>query len=89
MIKRSDFLNILKENPLDYENFISIKDKILLYDNFGDLGLKCSSCFSENHLLNDCPYIHYVANVRKILKKYQKPTNNERDEFPVSIRRKK
>lgn len=66
MIKRSAFLDVVKENSDDYENFCKIKDNITFYKNFDDIGIKCISCNSKNHFLNDCPFIHYVPDKEKV-----------------------
>lgn len=73
MIKRSDFLNVVKESSEDYENFCKIKDKIHFYSKFDDLGIQCFSCHSPNHFLNDCPFIHHVTDKEKVIKQHQLP----------------
>ncbi|EGR27292.1 hypothetical protein IMG5_198840 [Ichthyophthirius multifiliis] len=65
MIKRQDFISILKESPIDYENYCHIKDKLVLYKNYKNLGNKCLSCDSDYHFVNECPYIHYIPNQNK------------------------
>ncbi|KAL4485121.1 hypothetical protein ABPG73_015672 [Tetrahymena malaccensis] len=86
MIKRQEFLNVVKENTEDYENFCKIRDKITFYKNFDDLGIKCISCNNKNHFLNDCPFIHYVADKEKIIKMHQLPSQNERQkEIPNKV----
>lgn len=57
---------MVKENSEDYENYCKIRDKIIFYKNFDDLGVKCISCNNKRHFLNDCPYIHYVADKEKV-----------------------
>jgi hypothetical protein len=58
-IKRKDFLDLLKEFPKDYEKFCSLKDSVKLYSNFGSINCKCFSCGAPDHLLNECPLIHF------------------------------
>jgi len=57
----------LKDYPEDYENFVQIKDKINLYSDFEQIGLKCSSCGSFRHTFDQCFYIHFVPNKAKLL----------------------
>ncbi|EAS04885.3 cation channel family protein (macronuclear) [Tetrahymena thermophila SB210] len=68
MIKRDEFLQILQEFPQDYERFCYLRDKIMIVKDYQKLGLRCYSCRSFNHQLNDCPYLHYVANRHKVIR---------------------
>lgn len=70
-IKRSDALKIFKENEEDYERFCHIKDKILIEKDYSVLNFRCFYCRSLKHTICDCPYIHYVPDIEKIIKKHE------------------
>ncbi|KAL4434894.1 hypothetical protein ABPG74_021233 [Tetrahymena malaccensis] len=72
-IKRSEFIDLLKEYPEDYEQFCYIKDKILNESDYRMIGMKCYSCKDGKHLANDCPYLHYTPKKFLLLKKYFYP----------------
>ena len=70
-IKRSDALKIFKENEEDYERFCHIKDKILLEKDYSVLNFRCFYCRSLKHNVCDCPSIHYVPDIEKIIKRHE------------------
>ncbi|KAL4483320.1 hypothetical protein ABPG72_007962 [Tetrahymena utriculariae] len=72
-IKRSEFIDLLKEYPEDYEQFCYIKDKILNESDYRLIGMKCYSCKDGKHLANECPYLHYTPKKFLLLKKYFYP----------------
>ncbi|EAS07090.2 cation channel family protein (macronuclear) [Tetrahymena thermophila SB210] len=72
-IKRSEFIELLKEYPEDYEQFCYIKDKILNESDYRLIGMKCYSCKDGKHLANECPYLHYTPKKFLLLKKYFYP----------------
>lgn len=76
-LKRDDFLMIIEKerSKEDMEVFYEIKDKIELYSDYTCLEIDCYSCGSSNHLISECPFIHYVIKPIEILKK------NTRKEF--------
>jgi hypothetical protein len=43
-VKRTDFIELLKRHPEDYEVFCMIKDSIVLNGDYKDIGLKCYVC---------------------------------------------
>ena len=71
MIKRSDFIEIIKENDDDYQKFCMIKDQIMLYGNCQSLRLRCTACGSLEHLVKHCTLLHFVPDIEKIVKKYE------------------
>ena len=60
-IKFEDFLEILSYFPEDYHKYCYIRDKINLYNNYNDLVIKCYSCNSSDHIINDCPLLHHTS----------------------------
>ena len=47
-----------------------IRDKILLYEDYDELSLKCFSC-NDKHVIKKCPAIQYIPRIRKIILMYQ------------------
>ena len=45
---------------MDLERFCQIKDNINLYEDDGDLFLKCVSCLESSHRVRECPLLHYI-----------------------------
>ena len=69
-LSQKDFLDVIKENPEDYEKFCEIRDKIKLEQNLEDLKISCKCCKFSNHDESCCPLNHYIPNRRKIIQKY-------------------
>ncbi|KAL4426625.1 hypothetical protein ABPG74_003088 [Tetrahymena malaccensis] len=67
-IQREDFINILQQDPQDYEQFCKIKDEFLFYTN--SLGELCFACKNFGHTLTQCNRIHYVKNSSLLIQKY-------------------
>lgn len=70
-IKRSTALKIFKENEEDYEKFCYIKDKILMEKDYSILNYRCFHCRSLKHTIHNCPFIHYVPDFEKIIKRHE------------------
>ena len=70
VIKKSDFLNILKETPEDYEKFCFIRDQIKLYNQYLAIDLKCFSCKNDQHTILECPLLHLTVSKNRVLEKY-------------------
>lgn len=78
MIKKEDFIRIIRENEEDYERFCQIKEKMTFdYDNFD---LKCSFCFKK-HLKGGCPFSQINLNKTEIIKKNISSISQNRTEF--------
>lgn len=69
VIKKQDFLNIIKNNAEDYEKFCFIRDKIRITSNFEDLYLNCDGCRQDGHCILDCPFLKLNINKQRILMK--------------------
>lgn len=41
--------------------------KIKYQKNISVLNLKCYSCFSKDHQMGECPFLHYIPNKKKII----------------------
>ena len=70
VIKKEDFITLLKKHDHDYQRFCEMKDDINLYENYNDLHIKCYSCKEPTHLINHCPNLNYHPFKDIILRKY-------------------
>ena len=61
LIKKEDFLKILKKYDNDHQRFCQIKDSINLYHNYQDLYINCYACQKNFHLVKDCPNLNYES----------------------------
>ena len=71
---RSELLSITEKDRLkeDKEVFFEIKDRLELNHEYKCLDLSCYSCGKSDHLISDCPFIHYVIKPEELLKKNKK-----------------
>ncbi|KAL4506944.1 hypothetical protein ABPG72_001365 [Tetrahymena utriculariae] len=58
-ISREDFIQTIKQNEMDFQQFNYIKDKIQLYGNYEDIRIQCGLCKKFTHYTSDCPLVHY------------------------------
>ena len=58
-----------------------IKEKLLFYNDYSSINKKCFSCQQFNHIIEECPKLHFVPNIEKIIKTYNFPIMNERAEY--------
>ena len=59
-----------------------IKEKLLFYNDYSSINKKCFSCQQFNHIIEECPKLHFVPNIEKIIKRFNYPFLNERNPFP-------
>ncbi|EAR97093.1 cyclic nucleotide-binding domain protein (macronuclear) [Tetrahymena thermophila SB210] len=69
-IPRNKFLEIVKQNDLDLQNFCRIKDKISFYQDFEDIKIKCENCNSFNHQQYECTLLHIDKQTEKVIANY-------------------
>ena len=69
-IRREDFLNVLAKFPEDYEKLCLIKDQIMISHNYNSINMSCYSCKQFDHLITNCPLLHY-SNTKRHLHKVQ------------------
>lgn len=50
-----------------------IKEKLLIYNDYSVVQKSCFCCGHYTHTLEDCPKLHYVPNIEKIIKKFNFP----------------
>ncbi|CAD8134480.1 unnamed protein product [Paramecium pentaurelia] len=68
-ISRKQILEILNSNQEDKEKFFSIKDHLLMKIPCQYSGLKCNCCLKTTHFITDCPYVRYIPDLEKLIKK--------------------
>lgn len=56
-----------------------IKNKIDFEKNYTDLNLNCYSCQNNDHIFEECPFLHYIANRQNIIKRenFSRPTERK------------
>ncbi|KAL4495877.1 hypothetical protein ABPG73_010945 [Tetrahymena malaccensis] len=65
-ISRSDFINIVREHSKEIEVFCQIRDRILIYEQYSCINIKCQVCSQNTHLIQECPMVHFQKNFTKI-----------------------
>ncbi|KAL4438146.1 hypothetical protein ABPG74_016925 [Tetrahymena malaccensis] len=70
VIKRSDFIETLKQFSDDYEKFCMLKDQLMFNSKNSGIDQSCFGCSSKDHFFLECPTIHYAPNQQEIIKKY-------------------
>lgn len=66
-IKRSDFLSIVKTSPEDFEKFMMIREKMMIYSDYKETLLTCLGCRKPTHLLDKCPFLHFIPDSRFLI----------------------
>ena len=63
LLEKSDFLNIIKEFPQDYETYQTFKDSLNLFNASSSLDTQCPSCLKYDHYtIQSCPYVSFNTN---------------------------
>ena len=70
IIRQQDLLDIIKDNPIDYQSYCQVKDQINLYQKFDGIYQKCPICSENMHMNFECPVLHLVLNKSRIIKKH-------------------
>lgn len=78
MIKRDDFLNVIKQNEDDYQKFCEIKDLLLYNLDQNIFSQNCFSCKSSQHHVLNCKLLQYVPDREKIIKSYEFSETHDR-----------
>lgn len=55
-----------------------IKEKIKFGHDYSFINKSCYSCKQFTHTIEECPKLHFVPNIEKIIKQYTFPSTNER-----------
>ncbi|KAL4481510.1 hypothetical protein ABPG74_007599 [Tetrahymena malaccensis] len=81
-INRDKFIQIIKENDQDFENFQMIKEAISLNNNYKFCSIFCSICHSGNHFSIECPKTHLTLTKQVVISRYNSCIpHTERAEF--------
>ncbi|CAK62551.1 unnamed protein product (macronuclear) [Paramecium tetraurelia] len=80
-IQRRHFVNLLEQFPDDKEKFYMIKDKVQFQQDLSMLDVRCYSCKSTSHLVNQCPFLHYQPDKDRVIKQQLYPIQQEREEI--------
>ena len=84
------FLSITEKERLkeDKEVYFEIKDGIELNHDYRCLDITCYSCGKSDHLISECPYIHYVMKPEELLGRINKKLGYFRKSFKRYEKRK-
>lgn len=55
---------------LTKETFREIKERLEFYNDYSTINKKCFGCRQFNHIIEECPKLHYFPNVEKIIKQH-------------------
>ncbi|EAR93494.2 cyclic nucleotide-binding domain protein (macronuclear) [Tetrahymena thermophila SB210] len=77
-ISNQSFLEVIKEHQKDFQTFFSMKDKILLYENYQSMNIKCTACGSFKHLQGSCTLVHFNKEATKDVIKITQSFKQER-----------
>ena len=58
-----------------------IREKLFLYNDFSSINKSCFSCHQFSHTIEQCPKLHFVPNIERIIKKHVFPIKNNRQAF--------
>ncbi|CAK63178.1 unnamed protein product (macronuclear) [Paramecium tetraurelia] len=79
-IEYEDFLNIIKEDPREEENYQMLKDEMQFNEEKQNYGEVCYIC-RWTHQFMKCPFVFYIANLRKLRKQFMINESNQRHRF--------
>lgn len=63
------------------EKFINLKDSIIFEKNYSKFFRPCYSCKNLDHLFENCPFLHYIPNIKNIIQKHNFSIANTRADF--------
>ena len=58
-----------------------IKEKLMLCNDYSYINKSCFSCRQFTHTIEECPKLHFVPSIEKIIKQHTFPTKNPRASF--------
>lgn len=56
-----------------------MKDQVLLYNDYSMLKMRCYSCHSNSHLIDQCHMIHMKCDKERVIKQEYFPRINQRE----------
>ncbi|EAR85802.2 cation channel family protein (macronuclear) [Tetrahymena thermophila SB210] len=78
VIKRGDFINLLKDYPDDYEVFCMLKDEATYNNEKSSIMNKCQCCDRYDHSLSLCPVIHFVPQKLSVIRQFSTGRDQKR-----------
>ncbi|KAL4449303.1 hypothetical protein ABPG74_015685 [Tetrahymena malaccensis] len=79
-LSRQNFLCLLQEQSRDYIKFSLLEEKLRMNETH-ILKMKCWSCESVEHTIKNCPLIHFVPDIEKVIlkEKFSLPQKRKKD----------
>ncbi|KAL4510549.1 hypothetical protein ABPG72_004703 [Tetrahymena utriculariae] len=78
VIKRGDFISLLKDYPDDYEVFCMLKDEATYNNEKSSIMNKCQCCDRYDHSLSLCPVIHFVPQKLSVIRQFSTGRDQKR-----------
>ncbi|KAL4494862.1 hypothetical protein ABPG73_004302 [Tetrahymena malaccensis] len=78
VIKRGDFINLLKDYPDDYEVFCMLKDEATYNNEKSSIMNRCQCCERYDHSLSLCPLIHFVPQKLSVIRQFSTGRDQKR-----------
>ncbi|KAL4492940.1 hypothetical protein ABPG72_020719 [Tetrahymena utriculariae] len=66
-IPKSQFLQIIQDYPIDFEQYCFMRDSFVFDNKLKIIDQKCYVCGKEDHLQNRCNLVHYVPDQEKVI----------------------
>ncbi|CAD8115472.1 unnamed protein product [Paramecium sonneborni] len=79
-IEYDDFLKIIKEDPIEEENYQMLKDEMQFNEEKQNYGEVCYIC-RWTHQFMKCPFVFYHVNIERLRKKFMRNEDNQRQKF--------
>ena len=70
LIKKNDFMTIIKGNSDDHEIYCQMKDRINLYQEIEGLYQTCPACQKNDHSIINCSMMHLILSKHRILQRF-------------------
>ncbi|KAL4474221.1 hypothetical protein ABPG72_001760 [Tetrahymena utriculariae] len=77
-INIEDFLEVVKQHPIDLEKYKFLSDNYVIYSSSRGLGSQCQGCGKFTHQIDHCPLLNYVPNKDQIIQKHKKTEDQKR-----------
>ncbi|CAD8120051.1 unnamed protein product [Paramecium sonneborni] len=86
-IEYDDFFKIIKEDPIEEENYQMLKDEMQFNDAKQNYGEVCYIC-RWTHQFMKCPFVFYHVNLDRIRMKFMRNEDNQRFKYKRIINQK-
>ncbi|EAS03486.2 cation channel family protein (macronuclear) [Tetrahymena thermophila SB210] len=81
VIKRADFINLLKDYPDDYEVFCMLRDEATYNSQKSSIMNKCQCCNCYDHSLSVCPIIHFIPQKLNVIRQFSTGMDQKRQQM--------